>query len=85
VSQKSEAELATVPRNPFTTAVMMSWNPVLLSPVSLDPFPAFVVVAVNPDLFARRAGAHINGCEDGQKGQTGTKNQQFHFQLLIPL
>jgi hypothetical protein len=53
-------------------------------PVSLNPFPVFVVVAVNPDLSARRVGACINGCEDGQKGQADTKNQQFHFQLLIP-
>jgi len=53
-------------------------------PVSLNPFPVFVVVAVNPDLSARRVGAYINGCENGQKGQADTKNQQFHFQLLIP-
>jgi hypothetical protein len=65
-------------------AVMMTWDPVLLFPVSLNPFPVFVVVAVNPDLFARRVGAYMNGCEDGQKGQADTKNQQFHFQLLIP-
>ncbi|MGD0400841.1 MAG: hypothetical protein ABSC04_18240 [Syntrophobacteraceae bacterium] len=62
----------------------MAGDPVLLSPVSLNPFPVSVVVAVNPDLFARRVGADINGCEDGQKSQADTKNQQFHFQLLIP-
>jgi hypothetical protein len=45
-------------------AVMMAGDPVLLFPVSLNPFPVFVVVAVNPDLFARRVGAYINGCED---------------------
>ena len=65
-------------------AVIMTWDPVLLFPVSLNPFAVFVVVAVNPDLSARRVGAYINGCEDGQKGQADTKNQQFHFQLLIP-
>ena len=73
-----------MPRNPFTLAVVMAGDPVLLSPVSLNPFPVSVVVAVNPDLFARRVGADINGCEDGQKSQADTKNQQFHFQLLIP-
>jgi hypothetical protein len=60
----------------------MAWDPVLLFPVSFNPFPVFVVVAVNPDLFARRVGAYVNGCEDGQKGQADTKNQHFHF--LIP-
>jgi hypothetical protein len=60
-------------------AVMMTRNPALLPPVSLNPLPVLVVVAVHPDLFARRAGTYINGCENGQKGQADTKNQQFHF------
>jgi len=64
--------------------VIMAWNPVLMFPVRLNPFPVFVAVAFDPDLSARRVGAYIDGCEDGQKGQTDTKNQQFHFQLLIP-
>jgi len=62
----------------------MAGNPVLMFPVRWNPFPVFVVVAFNPDLAARWVGACINCCEDGQKGQTDTKNQQFHFQLLIP-
>ncbi len=70
--------------NPLSFCVVMARDPVLVFPVSLDPFPVFVVVAVNPDLFARRVGAYIDGCEDRQKGQADTKNQQSHFQLLIP-
>jgi len=77
-------KLATVPGNPLPFCVVMAPDPVLVFPVSLNPFPVFVVVAVNPDLSARRMGACINGCEYGQKGQADTKNQQFHFQLLIP-
>jgi len=61
----------------------MTWNPVPMPPVRLNPFPVFVEVAFNPDLSARRLGAYINGCEDGQKRQTDTKYQQSHFQLLI--
>jgi hypothetical protein len=64
---------------------MMTWNPVPMFPVSLNPSSVFVVVAVNPDLSARRVGAYIDDCEDGQKGKADGKNQQFHFQLLIPL
>jgi hypothetical protein len=64
---------------------MMTWNPVPMFPVSLNPSSVFVVVAVNPDLSAGRVGAYIDNCEDGQKGQADGKNQQFHFQLLIPL
>jgi hypothetical protein len=62
----------------------MACDPVLMFPMRLNPFPVFVAVAFNPDLSAWRVGAHIYGCEDGQKGQTDSKNQQFHFQLLIP-
>jgi hypothetical protein len=29
----------------------MALDPVLMFPVSLNPFPVFVVMAVNPDLF----------------------------------
>jgi hypothetical protein len=53
----------------------MTWNPVLMFPVSLMPSPVSVVVAFDPDLSAGRVGAYINGCEDGQKRQTDTKNQ----------
>ncbi len=63
---------------------MMAWNPVPMIPVRLNPFVVFVVAALDPDLSARRLGAYINGCEGGQKGRAETKNQQFHFQLLIP-
>ena len=72
-----------MPRNPFAIVIIMAWNPVPMFPVRLNPFPVFVVMAFDPDLPARRMGAYIDGCEDGQKGQTDTKNQQFHFQLLI--
>ncbi|MGA2731752.1 MAG: hypothetical protein ABSG35_03960 [Syntrophobacteraceae bacterium] len=44
-------------------AVMMTWDPVLMSPRSLNPFPVFVVVAITPDLFASRVGAYIDGAE----------------------
>ena len=72
-----------MPRNPLPLAIVMAGDPVLMFPVSLNPFPVFVVVAVNPDLSARRVGAYINGCEEGQKRQADTKHQQFHFQLLL--
>jgi hypothetical protein len=64
-----------VPWNPFAMTVRMTWNPVLMFPVSLMPSPVSVVVAFDPDLSAGRVGAYINGCEDGQKRQTDTKNQ----------
>ena len=66
-------------------AVGMTWNPAPMFPVGPNPFPVFVVVAFNPDFSAGRVGAYIDNCEDGQKGQADGKNQQFHFQLLIPL
>jgi len=62
--KSSEVKLATVPRNPFAVAIVMARDPVPVFPVRPNPFPVFVVVAVNPDLSARRAGAYINGCED---------------------
>jgi hypothetical protein len=62
----------------------MALDPVLMFPVRLNPFPVLILVAFDPDLSARRVGAYIDGREDGQKGQADTKNQQFHFQLLIP-
>ena len=71
----SEVKLATVPPNPIAIVVIMAWNPVLMFPVRLNPFPVFVVVAVNPDLSARWVGAYINGREGGQKGQADTENQ----------
>jgi len=55
-----------------------------MPPVRLNPLPVFVVVAFNPNLSATRVGAYINGCEDRQKRQADTENQQFHFQFLIP-
>ena len=61
----------------------MARDPVLMFPVRLNPFPVSAMVAFDPDLSAMRVGAYINGCKDGQKGQTDTKNQQFHFQLLM--
>ena len=64
-----------MPRNPLSFGVVMTWNPVPMFPVSLNPFPVFVVVAVNPDLSARWVGAYINGREGGQKGQADTENQ----------
>ena len=73
-----------MPWNPFAMSVMMPSNPVLMPPVRLNPFPVFVVVAFDPDLPARRVGAHIDGCEAGQKRQADTENQQFHSQFLIP-
>ncbi len=39
----------------------MTGNPVLMFPVRLNPFPVLVVVAINPDLSAKRVGAYING------------------------
>jgi hypothetical protein len=63
---------------------MMTRDPVSTFPVSFNPFSVSVVVPVNPDLSTMRAGAHIDGCEGGQKPQTNSKNQQFHFQLIIP-
>jgi len=63
---------------------MMPSNPVLMPPVRLNPFPVFVVVAFNPNLSARSVGAYVNGCEDRQKRQADTENQQFHFQFVIP-
>jgi hypothetical protein len=64
---------------------MMAWNPV--SPVRLNPFAMFVVVAVNPDFFAWMGGlgVYINGREHGQKCQADTQNQYFHSQLLLAL
>jgi hypothetical protein len=82
--QRSKVKLATVPWNPFAMPVVMPWNPVLMFPVRLNPFPVFVVVTFNPNLPARRVGANINGCEAGQKRQADTENQQFHSQFLIP-
>ncbi|MGA2224408.1 MAG: hypothetical protein ABSH41_08210 [Syntrophobacteraceae bacterium] len=79
----SQVKLATVPRNQYAVAVVMAWNPVLMFPVRLNPFPVFVAVAFDPYLSARWVGAYIDGCEDGQKRQADTKNQQFHFQLLF--
>jgi hypothetical protein len=71
--------------NPFPVAIVMARDPVPVVIMSVNPFSVFVVVAINPSLAARSVGTYLNGCEDGQKGQTDTKNQQFHFQLLIPV
>ena len=64
-----------MPRDPPPLAVIMAPDPVPVVPMSPNPFPVFVVVAFNPGLSAGRVGAYINGCEDGQKRQTDTKNQ----------
>ena len=60
----------------------MAPDPVPVVPMSPNPFPVAIVVAFDPDLAAMRVGANIKGCEEGQKRQADTKNQQFHFQLL---
>jgi hypothetical protein len=73
-----------VPGNPFAVAVIMTFNPVLLFPVGLNPFSVFVVVAFDPNPFTWRVGAYLNGSEGGEKGQADTKKKQFHFQILIP-
>ena len=62
---------------------MMAPDPVPVVPMSPNPFPVAIVVACNPDLAAMRVGANIKGCEEGQKRQADTKNQQFHFQFLF--
>ena len=72
-----------MPGNPFAITIMMAPDKVPVVPMSPNPFPVAIVVAFNPDLAAMRAGANIKGCEEGQKRQADTKNQQFHFQLLF--
>ena len=70
----SDVKLATVPRNQYAVAVVMAWNPVLMFPVSLNPFPVFVAMTFDPYLSARRVGAYIDGCEmGGSKGVSSRK------------
>lgn len=62
---------------------MMTWNPALMFPMSLNPFPVSVVVAINPDLPARWVGAYIDGAKGRQESQTQTYHQQFHRHYLL--
>ena len=54
-----------MPRDPLPVAVMMAPDPVPMSPVMWNPSAVSVVVAMDPDLATMRAGANIEGCEDG--------------------
>ena len=69
--------------NPSAMAIIVTRDPVPMSPVRMDPSPISIVVACDPNPSARRAGVNLNCIEHRQNGKTHCEQEFLHSVLLL--